>query len=392
MLRINDSLAGEQITFNGVETRTDLAEVAQFIRDHDALGIDTESTGINCYRPGWKLRTLQVGSANRSYVVPASFRQFIEWTMRREVNWIAHNGPHDIRSIDHYLGYETGVVCAETYIPSHHADSRKPDEGGTGHGLKELSMAHISPEAGKWEVALKKEFKSIEIPIPGEVYKSGPRKGQPKMRKAKLAEGWGLIDPMHPTYIAYAAADPILAYRIWRYYQPILRQFYELYHFDRKVQQVCDRLQRRAIRLDVSYTKRLGDAYTKKAEEATGRANRYGCHNIHSGTQIAATLLRLGARLTERTPKGQWKTDDKILRGILNTTHSMAVSDFIGSVLLAKQLLKRRESYTASMLREMDASGRIHPSINTLGARTTRMSVSNPPLQQLPTKDRESEE
>jgi hypothetical protein len=48
--------------------------------------------------------------------------------------------------------------------------------------------------AGKWEQALKAEFKKITIPIPGEVYKSGPRKGQRKVRKAKLSEGWGLID------------------------------------------------------------------------------------------------------------------------------------------------------------------------------------------------------
>jgi DNA polymerase-1 len=68
-----------------------------------------------------------------------------------------------------------------------------------------------------------------------------------------------------------------------------------------------------------------------------------------------------------------------------------AVSDFIHTVLGAKQVLKRRENYTEAFLREMDSFGRVHPSINTLAARTTRMSVSNPPLQQLPTKDREEE-
>jgi DNA polymerase I len=55
-------------------------------------------------------------------------------------------------------------------------------------------------------------------------------------------------------------------------------------------------------------------------------------------------------------------------------------------------LLKRKASYTESMLEEADSDGRIHPSFNTLGARTARMSVSNPPLQQLPTKDREEDE
>ncbi|HEY6020269.1 MAG TPA: hypothetical protein VIY48_10305, partial [Candidatus Paceibacterota bacterium] len=144
--------------------------------------------------------------------------------MEQDVNWIGHNGPHDIRCIDEHLGYETGVVCkGETYIPSHHADSRNRKEGGIGHELKELAVSVVDRDAGRWEVELKKVFKTIEIPIPGEVYKSGPRKGTPKSRKAKLAEGWGLIDPSHPAYIAYAAADPILTYRVWRHYQPTVR-------------------------------------------------------------------------------------------------------------------------------------------------------------------------
>ena len=402
MLRLRDQLAGKPIRFHCVETTRDLAEVADFIKRHRWLGIDTESTGINCYRIGWELRTVQYGNARESYVVPQRFRKFIAWSMRQRVNWIGHNGPHDIRSIDEHLGYSTGVVCAgETYIPAHHNDSRGIREGGTGHGLKELAEFHIDRDAGKWERELKRVFKTIEIPMPGQFYKSGPRKGLPKVRKAKLDEGWGLIDPMHPAYIAYAAADPILAYLMWKHYRPVLHEFRERYEFDHRVQMVCDRLQRRAIPLDVNYTEVLSEAFTTKADRYIKRAKEYGCKNIHSGKQIADTLLDLGARLTARTPTGQYQTSDAILRKILNKAKadrqaernesSLYIEDFIRSVLIAKQLLKRRENYTDAMLREMDRNGRIHPSINTLGARTTRMSVSKPALQQLPTKDRDDE-
>lgn len=390
MLRINDTLAGEQIRFNCVEKRADLAEVASFVRAHSALGIDTESTGLNCYQPGWQLRTVQVGDDYASYVIPAEWYEFIAWLMRRDIKWIGHNGPHDIRSIDVFLGYETGIACAgETYIPAHHSDSRNQREGGIGHGLKELAEAFVDPDSGKWERELKRVFKTIEIPIPGEVYKSGPRKGQPKVRKARLDEGWSLIDPMHPAYIAYAAADPLLTYRVWRHFQPVVKEFYDLYQFDKRVQLACDRLQRRAMRLDVRYTQRLSMEFTHKAEACIRKAQGYGCGNIQSGAQIAATIIRLGGQLTERTATGQYATEDRILRALMVSTPIIGLKDFIDNVLLAKQLLKRRESYTDAMLREVDANGRIHPSINTLGARTTRMSVSRPPLQQLPTKDRE---
>jgi DNA polymerase-1 len=332
---------------------------------------------------------VQIGDADTAYVIPAGRRTFITSLLRLPMNWIGHNGTHDIRSIDTWLGFETGVSCAgETYIPAHYKDPRKQEEGGTGHGLKELSIAYVAPDAGKWEYALKKAFKEILIPVPGEVYKSGPRKGQQKLRKAKLGEGWGLIPAKHPAYIAYSAADPLLTYRLWRYLQPMVHANLELYHNDLADQWIADKLHRRAMRLDVRYATRLSAAFAAKSETFIAAAAEFGCANINSGKQVADTLLRLGVELHARTPSGQYKTDDGVLRSLLSDPRA---ADFIHAVLGAKQVLKRRENYTEAFLREMDAEGRVHPSINTMAARTTRMSISNPPLQQLPTKDREED-
>lgn len=391
MLRIADTLAGDRITFHYVQNKEDCRELARFVREHRWLAIDTESTGLNCYQPGWQLRTVQVGNARRCYVVPTRFEWVIAWLMKQDVKWIAHNGPHDIRCIDAFLGYETGIVCAgETFIPSHHLDSRNQQEGGVGHGLKELAIAMVDRDAGKWEKALKAEFKLIEVPIAGEVYKSGPRKGQPKVRKARLSEGWAFIAPQNPAYISYAAADPILTYRVWQKLQPTVRQFRKLYRFDCRVQSACDRLQRRGIALDVPYTKRLSKAYTAAEHTAVAQAANLGLANLQSGQQIAAILMHYGVDLWEQTKTGQYKMDSRIMREILTAyDDGSEVCDVLQAVLRAKQVSKRRESYTDQMLSNMDSQGRVHASINTLGARTARMSVSNPPLQQLPTKDRD---
>lgn len=399
-----DTLRGRQITFAYADTADSLGEIAAFVRLtillNKPLGIDTESTGLNCYHPDWHLRMVQIGNGNVAYVIPARFTEFIAWLMRRDVKWLGHNGPHDVRSIDAHLGYETGVVCAgETFIPAHHHDSRNAQEGGISHGLKEQAIAYVDPDAGKWEIELKRVFKTIEVPIPGEVYKSDPRKGKPKVRKARLEEGWGLIDPEHPAYIKYAGADPILTYHLWHHYKSVVQSQRELYQFDKRVQQAADRLQRRAIKLDVRYTEWLSQRYTSEAAKCIEKALSYGCKNINSGQQIAETLQRLGVHLTERTPptgrfpEGQLKTSDDVLRQLIaDPLTSPTVADFIRSVLVAKQMTKRRESYADAMLAERDVNDRIHPSINILGAVTSRMSVSKPPLQQLPTKDRDDEE
>lgn len=393
MIRIEDTLGGERVTFNYMNERNDILELRQFLGVHTSLGIDTESTGINCYAQGWELRSVQVGNADTAYMIPARRKFWIMGIMDHPMRWIGHNGPHDMRSIDAHLGYETGATCAgETFIPAHHQDSRNQKEGGVGHGLKDQAERYVARDAGKWEVELKKAFKNITIPIPGEVYKSGPRKGQQKVRKARLSEGWALIDPTHPAYIAYASADPIITFRLWQYYRSIVQQFRKLYKFDLRVQEACDRLQRRGIRLDEGYTRELDDAYITRADVLKYRAEKLGVENINSGAQIADTLLYLGAILTAKTPTGKFKTDDGILRKLKDQDRSSEASKLIRCIIGAKQMMKRRESYTASMLREMDSEGRIHPSIKPLGARTARMSVSGPPLQQLPTKNREDDE
>lgn len=393
MIRIRDTLGSDPISFHIVETGHDYDEVIAFVQRHKALGIDTEATGINPYKPGWQLRTMQIGNSKRSYVIPNQHAFLMLIVMKQPIKWIGHNGPHDMRCIDVGLGQDTGVTCAgETFIVAHLFDSRKVDEGGVAHGLKEQAIAHVSRDAGKWETALKKEFKQIRISVPGEVYKSGKRKGEQKTRAAHISEGWGLIDPMHPAYLAYAAADPILTYRLWRHYQPVLRQFHKQYKFDWRVQQAADKLYRRAMRIDTNYTTRLSAAFDSRAQKFRLQAKEeFACANVNSGQQVASVLMQLGAQLTSRTPTGLYKTDDKILRGLLSEGNE-AVNEFIHCVLGAKQLLKRRENYTEAFLREMDDVGRVHPSINILGARTGRMSVSNPALQQLPTKDREEDE
>lgn len=396
MIRIRETYAGEEVQFHMAESTSDLAEIRDFVRDHRWLAFDTESTGINCYRPNWKLRTAQFGDKFDSYVVPAHYRKFIRWTMTQPIMWIGHNGPHDVRCIDKWIGYQTGVqVAGETYIPAHHFDSRNQQEGGSGHGLKELSITHIDSMAGKWETNLKKAFKEIHIPMEGEFYKSGPRKGTPKFRKAKFAEGWSLIDLYHPAYVTYAAADPILTYWLWEYEQAQgwVSANLDLYRFDRRLAEACSELQRRAIPLDVSYTERLSAAYQKKVNQTSKKLNaEFGLTKINSPAQVADILEKLEAKLWKRTEGGQFSTSSEILRKLLIDPYTNdKVRRFISMLLVAKQVDKRRTAYTEAMLRERDAFNRVHPAINSLAARTARMSVSGPPLQQLPTKDHEYE-
>lgn len=392
MLVIKDELAGEEITFYYAESGSDCRKIYDYAQRKSLWAFDTESTGLNCYHHSWELRTFQFGDKRRSFVIPAKYRRTIAALAKAPIRWVGHNGPHDVRSVDAFLGYETGMFLAgETYLPAHHFDPRKQDEGGVGHGLKEQCIAHIDRQAGKWEIALKKEFKKIEIPIPGEVYKSGKKKGQPKVRKAKISEGWRLIDPTNPKYIAYAAADPILTAWLWNHYYPVVKEHKELYEFDHRVQMACDRLHRRGMPLDIHYTKRFKRELNYRAVAEQGKAAKLGCKNIYSSVQIENALRALGADFHEKTAKGAYKMDEEVLKSLLGKVNA-DVDALVNAILTAKRVSKRREAYADAMLREVDPNGRIHPSINSLAARTARMSVSSPALQQLPTRENEEGE
>lgn len=394
MITVRDTLAGDKIRLHIVESSSDLSTVRDLIRDHEWLGFDTESSGVNCYRPGWRLRTAQWGTKWDSYVVPAHYRKFIGWAFRQPCRLIGHNGPHDIRSIDVHLGYNTGKICdGETGIPSKLYDPRGKQDGGTGHGLKELACAYVDSTADRWERALKLAFKSIEIPIMGEVYKSGPRKGTQKFRKARLSEGYDLIDLYDPAYFTYAASDPLLTIRVWEHFQPVVREQLGRYRFEKRLQLACDKLQRRAMLADVPYTMDLSAAYAKKVRVTQRKIRKeFNVDNVNSTVQIADCLEALGVKLTKRTKGGAWQVSAEVLRALLKQDSTpWRAKRFINLVLVTKQVAKRRAAYTEAMLREMDADGRVHPSINHDAARTTRMSVSNPALQQLPVKDHESE-
>jgi len=88
----------------------------------------------------------------------------------------------------------------------------------------------------------------------------------------------------------------------------------------------------------------------------------------------------MGVELTEKTDKGFWKVDKAVLESIPD-------NPLTDAILKAKRAEKWRTAYVLKTKSLVDSSGRIHPGLRSLQARTARMSVSNPPFQQLPSSD-----
>lgn len=410
MIRMRERIVGEfsDCEINTVTKRSDYAEVMDFATATNpttgkpfTLSFDTESTGINMFHPDWYMRLFQFGDEHCVYVIPNDQRKLIEDVLSIKRKWILHNAPHDVRSVDRYLGYETGILptCQDTFIRSHLLDPRPRTDGGTGHQLEDLCVEYVDRTWRRFERNLKAAFKQIEIPIPGIYYKSGPRKGLPKSRKAKLEEGWRLIDTYNEAYLRYAGSDVLGTMRLHRVLireltnrplsseaKALLRKwgFKTLIEFEHELQRKLDNWTRRGMLIDEEYALKAGEALIFDAETNEMWAEWYGVNNVQSGPQVADALLRCGADLTERTKTGKFKTDNKVLEKFKHEDGDLG--RLVNHVLTAKQLKKRKKTYVDMMLRERDSDDRLHMSIKTLAARTARMSAGA--LHQLPSHEK----
>lgn len=379
MRTITHSVAGDPVTIHYPERRADLAGFDLFLAQGDkVLGFDTETSDLNIYAPGHRLRLAQFGNDREAWVLRADlFPDAITRALRQPRAFAVHNAPFDLLVIDHHLGVKVEELAdrvVDTRILAHLNDPRQPHEGGIGLRLKPLSEHFIDPDAPDTEAGLVAEFRKMGL---------------------TKATGWARISADNETYVRYAGLDVILERRLFDVLGPIIKErgLSGLSKFEHHLQSLVILMQRRGLLLDVDYVNRLVDELTREAEQARATARLYGVENVNSTDQVAAALLGMGETLTERTGSGKWKVDKAVMLPLADLNpqwQRLDVRDpnpLADAVLHAKRAEKWAATYGQAFLDLKDANDRLHPTIGTLQARTARMSVSNPPLQQLPSSD-----
>ena len=111
----------------------------------------------------------------------------------------------------------------------------------------------------------------------------------------------------------------------------------------------------------------------------------------HSGIKISANdqlgrkLIELGGVLLDKTAGGKPKVDKYTLQVLMDPENGFppAVQMLAEQALRARSARKFASTYFRTSS-EKTYDGRVHADVRTLGARTGRMSVANPPLQQIP--------
>lgn len=371
-------VAGEECLIYYPENSRDIESFFDFL-DHvqGVLAVDTETTGLDTFSPDFKVRLVQFGDRHEAWVLnPDLFRNLIIQVLHTYRGPICmFNQTFDILVLDATLGVDPDVLfprVTDVYILSHLHDPRNRKEGGTGHGLKDLCAVYVDPGAPDTSKELREIFRHHRFGSVG---------------------GWRRISIAHPTYLTYAGLDVILTSRLYDEMERRTRHLGHLIHFEHQVARVCAYIERQGVTVDAAYSGVLVKVLEIRQAEAMEIVNQYGVTSVDSNAEVVFALETMGETLSETTDTGQPKVDRRVLLALAdldldgNRTRRREPNPLAEAILAARRAGKWLASYAVPFLRAEATDWKLYARINALQARTARMSITEPPMQQLPSGD-----
>jgi DNA polymerase-1 len=350
-----------------------VAKAAEFMswlgerRPLNAIAIDTETGEL----PGnprkdalspWhgQLRLVQVGDGQTGWSIP--------WDHWKGVFYSAMD-KFDGPLVCHNIAFEAKwfEIQSDWSIPWHRAHdtmimAKIIDPLGTG-ALKKLTEQYVDPTAAALQSILDYGL-------------------------SDNGWTWGTVPINYEPYWSYGALDTVLTMRLFERFWDKTgpgKPYSIPYELEMNTRRITTKMELNGARLDLDYSKKkyqeLIDYTDQVAQWAKGN---YGL-SIGSNQQLVRQFEALNVEITELTDKGQ-KSASKDQLKLISRDGSAEAKQLADTTLKYRQALKLANTYFANFIND-NTDGFVHPSINTMGARTGRMSIQNPALQTLPKGD-----
>lgn len=319
-------------------------------RDWHALGFDTETTGLEVGKD--EVRLIQVGDAEHGWAIPYDgwWGVFADLVKRWDGDWIAHNAKFDVGMLDHMGINMPRARVVDTRIMAHVLQPHMST------ALKNVANRTID---AKSSVAQEELGRSLTSGSGGWTWRTVPIDYQP--------------------YWTYGALDPVLTYHVYDYLWPkVQADCPDAFELENEVSWIIERMERYGAHIDVPFAQRKLDEFNEYVVQATKWIkSEYGV-SAGSNAAIIKILQEAGYEFDKTTASGAVALDKEVLEGI---DHPLAET-----VLQRRRIQKLASTYLSHFVSEVDEDHLIHPNINVLGARTSRMSMERPNLQNLPRK------
>ena len=336
-------------------------------RPHNAIAIDTETGELpggqrNDALSPWhgRLRLVQVGDSRQGWSIPWEEWSgvFYEAMERFHGPIVCHNIAFEARWFDVQSRWQIPWERAhDTMIMAHIIDPL-----GSG-ALKTLSSQYIDPMAARLQEGL-------------------------DMGLATNGWTWGTVPIDYEPYWSYGALDPVITMRLWEmFYEKCGPQgpYHRAYELEMGTRKIVTRMEINGARVDLDYSKKKYEELIDYTEKVKLWAYNTYDTSITSNVQLAKLIVKLGGEITEFTPSGQMSANKDQLKK-LTIDGNPEVKHLAETVLQQRKADKLATTYFLNFM-EKHVDGLLHPSVKTLGARTSRMSITDPALQTLPKGD-----
>lgn len=344
-----------------VETTDDAYALLRWLSEQSIIGIDTEGTGLSPERD--HVRLVQVGSRTEGWAIPFELNSMLvhDIVNRFQGEYVTHNGPYD-----HAMLRKEGVILPKNKIHNTLLEAHVLSSIGS-LALKPLYSTHVDDRGAYLQDDLQTLF-------------------------AQTGYTWTTVPWNHPTYWMYAALDPCETLQLHDHQYPQVQRIApDSYELELAVSWPIELMERHGALVDREFVQ--GYLEELQGEEKILDTQIRSTWGISPGSsaQLVDKLLSEGVSLTKLTKGGDTYSTDKYV--LASLPHPLAQA-----VLRYREITKLTGTYLMNYLEMSQHDGRIHPSINSVGGRgknpfepggssgvrTSRMSSSDPNLQNVP--------
>jgi DNA polymerase-1 len=318
-------------------------EAARHLLDGDRfMAFDTETTGLYVRTPyGDTARTVQV--AVRPWDVAYVFETTERWRaplthIFSEMNEVVgHNTKFDIHAMTTY-----GINANHLYAPEAIHDTmwvaRLHDERDV-MKLKMLAAKYLTKDAREAETGLK---------------------------RLMTKNGWTWATVPVRYLVEYGGLDAIYTGKLFDLLYPRIGHSLGAYRREQDLQPIVYNMERAGMLIDKDMLVRVAD-------------------DLHAEIGVAlSTIKRLAPGLNPNAPhqiKKHLRDRGHSLPNTQAATLMATDDDFARAILAYRKSQKMASTYAGPWLELITPEGRIHPNLNTMGAKTGRFSGSDPNLQ-----------
>lgn len=330
-----------------VEGLDDVFELKTWLGERrDWLGIDLETEGVNVGRD--KIRLAQLGDHHTGWAMDYElWRGVVHETLGRyDRRIVAHNMPFEYKFLK-----RDGIPLSSDKIHCSMVMAHI-NNPMMGIGLKPVSQRKWGPAATVLETVMHNGMK-------------------------KQGWTWATVPTTYGPYWQYGALDAVLSARIADDLWPKIQPYRLVYDVEMGCIRVLGDAMLTGMRVDLDYTSLKIAELTQVMDQSRPEIPAE-ILNPGSDKQVLDYLQRAGAILWRTTDKGNLSCDDDVLKEQVDA--GIPGAQPLREWRRARWLIN---NYFSNIM-EMNVDEIVHCSVKPVGARTARMSITEPALQTIP--------